>query len=385
MGQSNMAAGATIGSNHNSRATDGEIVAGRGFWPGLCTSIKHSSKFASFTLLAKSDFPHELNIKLPFSLVNNNQSTNELEIMPAFWWMYNMYAIARNTSKYQKRDKRKRKIQNIEFETFAPDTMEEAIEARKLLEGWTGKAFLMKQGEFSENMDFKELRKIGRNILQNMPEIVDSLEVFGEGMEHGNRKVRILKCRQAYTAYGDMITYYAVKNIVRFLEQNPSYNMVALREEMECKRQREWINLGGQLMNGDEVEKLIHDINNGILDSWDDIHHRYDEIWQRYPVEKLRHAYMSLVFLHKDECETLTPDLWQQSVKEAKRIQKFICDQVYMTRKKDYDNEFRNSTFRNEAEKIAVVGEIDEVSFVKEIRNNTEDFISKLEKYEKWF
>ncbi len=42
MGQSNMAAGATIGSNHNSRANDNEIQAGRGFWPGLCTSVKHS-------------------------------------------------------------------------------------------------------------------------------------------------------------------------------------------------------------------------------------------------------------------------------------------------------------------------------------------------------
>ncbi len=102
MGQSNMAAGATLGSNHNSRATDGEIVAKRGFWPGLCTSIKHSSMFASFTLLAKSDFPYEMNIKLPFSLVNNNTNKDQLEIMPAYWWMYNMYAIARNTSKYQK-------------------------------------------------------------------------------------------------------------------------------------------------------------------------------------------------------------------------------------------------------------------------------------------
>ena len=40
MGQSNMAAGATIGSNHNSRTNDGELVAGRGFWPGLCSSVK---------------------------------------------------------------------------------------------------------------------------------------------------------------------------------------------------------------------------------------------------------------------------------------------------------------------------------------------------------
>jgi carbonic anhydrase/acetyltransferase-like protein (isoleucine patch superfamily) len=47
-GQSNIAAGATLGSNHNSRANDGELEAGRGFWPGLCTSLKYPSRFASF-------------------------------------------------------------------------------------------------------------------------------------------------------------------------------------------------------------------------------------------------------------------------------------------------------------------------------------------------
>ena len=34
MGQSNIAAGATLGSNHNSRSADGELIAARGFLPG---------------------------------------------------------------------------------------------------------------------------------------------------------------------------------------------------------------------------------------------------------------------------------------------------------------------------------------------------------------
>ena len=55
LGQSNMAAGATIGSNHNSRSPDGELIAGRGFWPGLCVSLKHNSRFASFNIIAKGD------------------------------------------------------------------------------------------------------------------------------------------------------------------------------------------------------------------------------------------------------------------------------------------------------------------------------------------
>ena len=57
MGQSNMAAGATIGSNHNSRSADGELIGGRGFWPGLCVSVKHNSRFASFIIVAKGDYP----------------------------------------------------------------------------------------------------------------------------------------------------------------------------------------------------------------------------------------------------------------------------------------------------------------------------------------
>ena len=123
-----MAAGATIGSNHNSRANDNEIQAGRGFWPGLCTSVKHSSRFASFVLLSKSDYPAELDISLPFSLINNNTTKDQLEVMPAYWWLYNMYALARNSWKFRNRDKRKNKTQHIEFEPLAPDTIEEVFQ-----------------------------------------------------------------------------------------------------------------------------------------------------------------------------------------------------------------------------------------------------------------
>ena len=375
MGQSNMAAGATVGSNHNSRATDGEIVANRGFWPGLCSSVKHSSKFASFTLLSKADYPNELNIMLPFSLVSNDTAHDELHVMPAYWWMYNMYAIARNTSKYQKRDKRKRRIQHIEFETFAPDTMEEAIEARKLLEAWTGKALLRAQGEPCDNLSMEELRTIGRELMNQDPEAAKRLEVFGENMEHGKRKVRILKHCEAYHAYGDMLLYYGVKNMVKYMDEHPGTTLDSLCNMLRSKEQREWVNLGGQLVNGDDVDALRHDINHGILNTWADIHRRYDEIWERYPLEKLRHAFSSLRFLYHEKYGTMTQELWVKLLQKASDVQQFICDQVYISRKKDYDNPFRNATFRNEEEKIAVIGELEEVSFVKQIREETEKMI----------
>ncbi|RZM07680.1 MAG: DUF4954 family protein, partial [Pedobacter sp.] len=114
MGQSNIAAGATIGSNHNSRSPDGEIIAGRGFWPGLCVSLKHNSIFPSFTIIAKGDYANELNIPLPFSLISNDVSKDQLLVMPGYWFMYNMYAMERNAWKSQDRDRRTEKIQTIE-------------------------------------------------------------------------------------------------------------------------------------------------------------------------------------------------------------------------------------------------------------------------------
>ncbi len=378
MGQSNMAAGATIGSNHNSRATDGEVVASRGFWPGLCTSIKHSSRFASFTMLSKADYANELDIMLPFSLVNNNAQNNTLEVMPAYWWMYNMYAIARNTSKYLKRDTRIRKIQNIEFETFAPDTMEETIAARKLLEIWTAKAYLLKNGKHLDEYGFRDLRNLGKNLLDNEPETVKSLEIIGEDMEKSHRKVVILKPYEAYHAYGDMIVHYSVRNIAAYLNEHENVSLSSMCKELDSKRQREWVNLGGQLMTEEEVESIIQDIKDEKLNSWDEIHNRYDEIWQGYPLEKLRHAYLSLKFIYG--FDELDDKLMLEILDRAEAVEKYVSDQVYLSRKKDYDNPIRSKTFRSDAEKEAVIGKLDENGFVNQIKQETEQSIEEYHK-----
>ncbi len=375
-GQTNIAAGATMGSNHNSRTNDNEIEAGRGFWPGLCSSVKHSCKFASFTLLSKADYPTEMNIPLPFSLVNNNVSHNELEVMPAFWWMYNMYALARNAWKYQKRDLRKRKFQHIEFDAYAPDSMEEVIAGRKLLEVWTAKAWLRTQNKNIDGQSEKALREVGKGLLRGDRKEVDNLQVFGENMEKGKRRVRILKVYDAYKSYGDMLVYYAVKNVMKYLQDNPQATFSTIGGLIQGRREKAWSNLGGQLMQTSDLDQLRADIRNGKLDSWEAIHNRYDEIWERYTVDKLRHAYQSLCYLL--ETETITDDMWRDVLKRAVGIQQYICDQVYVTRKKDYDNIYRKQTYRNSEEMIAAIGPLEENSFIKQVRNETDDFNNKI-------
>lgn len=377
MGQSNMAAGATIGSNHNSRTNDGELMAGRGFWPGLCSSVKHSSRFASFALLAKGDYPAEMNITLPFSLVSNNVSEDRLEVMPAYWWLYNMYALARNTWKYRTRDKRITKVQNIEFNTFAPDTMQEVMQARHLLELWTGKAFVH-EGQ-NENED---LCSLGRRLLHGDRKVVDNLTILGEGMENSRREVHILKAYDAYHAYGDMLIHYAMSNVLDYFEgRKPQWEELAklTKDEHTCDT---WINLGGQLMKDTDLDSMRRDICDGMLDSWDDIHHRYDELWVKYPIDKLCHALKALCLVM--DADTMTSDLWLQALAHEERIQRRISEQVYISRKKDYDNPFRVSTCRNTEEALAVYGTPEENSFVNQVREEMFANIKRIERLREW-
>ncbi len=375
-GQSNLAAGATVGSNHNSRANDGEVEAGRGFWPGLCTTLKHSSRFASFVLLAKGDYPAELDIRLPFALVSDDPAHDRLLVMPAFWWLHNMYALARNTWKFQTRDKRRTRTQNIEFDSLAPDTAEEMFAAMRLLEIWTAKADLRRDGEDPDDRDVDELAARGRKLLSGDPQRTAELEVLGEGQECSHRKSVILKPREGWRAYREMLHYYAMKTLLEHVEGPPKVKLAAMRRKLAGPRETEWENLGGQLIPGGELKKLLSRIRNGRLKRWDEVHAAYDELWEAYPLARQRHAFATL--LDVLGVKSLTPKRWRNALDEAGRIQEYICRQVYQSRAKDFENPFRQATFQCREEMEAVVGAIEDNSFVNQTRRDTKGFLKRL-------
>jgi hypothetical protein len=320
-------------------------------------------------LLSKADYPAEMDIPLPFSLLNNNAAKDELEVLPAFWWLYNMYALARNTWKFQNRDKRKNKIQHIEFDSLAPDTVEEMFYARHLLEIWTAKAKLRQQSSSTKN-DEKELIRIGRELFSGAEKEIAQLDILGENMEKSDRRIVILKAHKSYHAYADMIHYYAVKNLLDYLKANPSDTFAAMCKALKGNRLTKWINLGGQLIPEKEVDQIRSDIGSGKLAGWNDIHGRYNTLWGQYPFEKQKHAFASLCALLGTN--DLTRDQWTAALDRAVTIQEFIRDQVYLSRKKDYDNTFRQNTYRNMAEMTATIGTIEDNGFIKQVRSETD-------------
>ena len=221
------------------------------------------------------------------------------------------------------------------------------------------------------------MRAKGRTLLDGDAQTVDALEIFGENMEKSNRCVLIRKAWRAYRAYGDMLVHYAMMNALDYLEANPGETLTSLSALLKSRRQREWVNLGGQLMTATEFDRLRADIRSGKLASWKDIHKRYNDIWRRYPVDKLRHAYLSLCDLMG--VDQLDAAAWAQAISEEERIQRYICDEVYRTRKKDYENPFRQATYRNAEEMTAAIGTLEENSFVRQIRSETETNLKRLE------
>ncbi len=378
LGQSNMAAGATIGSNHNSRANDNEVQAGRGFWPGLCTSIKHSSRFASFVLLAKGDYPAELDIPLPFSLLNNNVSCDQLEVIPAFWWRSNMYALARNSWKFQSRDKRLKKVQHIEIDPLAPDTVEEILSARRLLALWTGKAAARRAGQSVDALSEDALIRQGRALLNGPAEAVNGLEVLGEHLEKSSRKAVICKPQKGDEAYVQMLYYYAVRNVLAYMQANPEADFEAVQKALRGPRVAQWVNLGGQLVPAGDVDKLRADIGAGVLDSWEAIHRRYDQLWAAYPLEKQKHAFAVLCGLY--ETEMLSRTQWLDALRQSVAIQELICRRVYDSRKKDFDNPFRQATYRHLEEMTAAIGTVQDNEFVRLVQEQTEQYKQQVER-----
>ncbi|TAF95034.1 MAG: DUF4954 family protein, partial [Bacteroidetes bacterium] len=331
MGQSNIAAGATIGSNHNSRGADGELVAGRGFWPALCVSLKHNAKFASFTILAKGDYPAELHIPFPFSLVSNDASKDELNILPAYWPMYNMYALARNTWKYVDRDRRVEKIQSLEYHYLAPDTVNEIFTAMAMMEN-----AVVKQ-------KIAPTKKKAKAWLVEAALSTESLEI--EGVENSKRKVLLQKPQLAYRAYQQMILWYAYEQLIQWLQAQKTVSLPAIKKLIfDAKKRTAFTNVGGQLMPEDAVNNLIKGIEKTTIPSWQHIHAFYATEGASYAAKKLQHAMASLV-----ELTGITPEqvnkAWLHTVLEhAVAIKTEQVNAIYESRKKDYTNTFRNIT-----------------------------------------
>lgn len=334
MGQSNIAAGATIGSNHNSRSADGEIIAGRGFWPGLCVSLKHNSMFASFTILAKGDYPAELNIHIPFCLVSNDVARDQLIVHPGYWFRYNMYALERNAWKYVERDRRTDKIQLIDYDYLAPDTIQEMAAAIEYLETLT-------------------------------PDDKDTAQV--QGFENSKRTVVILKVKDSIRMFKEMIRLHAGRCLMDHYRAHAFTSFEAFKQSIPhtTPAPKAWVNLGGQLILKDKVQQLIQHIKKGEIGNWGEVHAFYTEEGKTYETDKLEHAVTAWLQQEQKTIQHFNEEMFHQLLNNVLLLKQKMTHDIYESRAKDYTNAFRKMVYESDEEMNEVTGSLESNTFIQ--------------------
>lgn len=381
-GQSNIASNATIGSNHNSRSPDGEMFAGRGFWPGLCTDFKFNSKFASFTLIAKGSYQHELNIEYPFSLVSSNGEGKPVNIIPAYAFLYNMYQVARNKNKFIKRDKRVVKVQHIETDPLAPDTMQEVEVALRRIIDLTADYLVEQKNEkalAAKKEDPEELYQVAKDYLHQNPDAKFTLKDKTAQKKYG---AVILKPVKAYKEYRKIAKYFATRCLIEYCA---SQNKSSLTKEdfdkiIALPLYTKWANVGGQIIPEEKLTELFGMIKEYSVESWQQVHEFYDNCQNHYEEWKLSYALNLLEKLYSRPIHHFTKEIFDDIESDVRAINHEMYDSTLISRMKDFDDEFRMMTFRNSREMNAVMGSFEDNEFISEMKPEVDAFDEKLEK-----
>ncbi len=361
-GQSNIAANVTAGSNHNSRANDGELFAKRGFWPGLSSSFKLPSSFSSFALIVKGSYPYELNLPLPFTMVSNRERENELSLYPGFWFLHNLYALGRNSWKMILRDRRSEPRLHLEFEYLAPDTVEEMWEALHLLRKWAKESLSLESEQESDELLKRE---------KNPP-------ILGSGVEASSRLCRIHNGGQGYQTFLRLIRYYVAKVLAQAHLRDPAELERVLKSHPT--REKKWHNLGGLLVPETTYTSLLDEIRSGRL-SWGDLHQRYHELSDAYPSSQLYHG----VSLFEELFSKESKEAQLEWLDEAMETSQWLDREVFKSREKDYLSEKTMITFDSKREQEEVLGRLEENEFILYHREKTAQEVLHLKSLKEWW
>ncbi|HOW32252.1 MAG TPA: DUF4954 family protein, partial [Bacteroidales bacterium] len=242
----------------------------------------------------------------------------------------------------------------------------------------TGYALAISQ-ENKADLTEQQLILKGRELLSSEVPLAKNFNVTVPGMEHSERVGLILKPQQAWRIFNDMINCYVAENILESLITNKTSDPGHLNTIIsKPAKLSSWLNVGGQLIKAEEVEKLRQQITDYEIISWDQVHNFYAEQSKNYTADKLEHALA--VWQQMSESKLLTKALLAELLTGYLEVSRSIVKSIRQSRLKDYTNPYRQQVYENFEEMEAVLGKIDETSFIIKEEN---DFKGKEELLQK--
>jgi hypothetical protein len=308
-----------------------------------------------------------LNIPIPFSLISNDYIKDELVVMPGYWFLYNFYALARNAWKYQNRDNRKNIDQYFEYDYLAPDSIIELIKGREVIALAVAKAQLLKEKK-STTIPEDQLVQLGYQLLKTKTKKeIDQLDIFVEGFENSKRKTRLIKCHEAFAMFEKMIFMYGMDQLMLKLTQNGMKQLTTKIKAIKTNSAAiDWSNIGGQLIPTKSVQTMLQQIKSDKLNSWHDVHQFYQTQTDKYLGKKNTHALYCLELIEGVSISGLSNKKLNEWLDRYQAIKEEVTQKIKSSREKDYTNPFRKMVYENQAEMDAIVGDLNDNSFIEQ-------------------
>ena len=121
-------------------------------------------------------------------------------------------------------------------------------------------------------------------------------------------------------------------------------------------------------------------IKSGKIVTWQQVHEFYDQCQKNYIEDKARYALYILELLYSIPIKEFTPEVYSDITKDVAVVSMHMLESSISSREKDFKDFFRSITFKNKEEKDAVLGTLEDNSFLKTLKATTDDFNAVLGK-----
>jgi hypothetical protein len=290
-----------------------------------------------------------------------------------------MYALARNAGKYIDRDKRLSREQHLEYHYLAPDSINEIFASFRLMEEAVGRAAL-KEEKSGLISDEKACIKKGKTLLKANDTRIDEMDIHCSGIENSGRAVVLIKVRQAYQTFQDLVYCYVAEQLIPyFSEGHVQLPLKGKRSLAVTGKRKEWVNMGGQLVEQDELQKLIIKIETNKIKDWREVHQFYLQQSTRYQEKTKSHALACLKEISGKS--KYTNDDIRELLNRYVRTKQWMLKGIERSREKDYTNPFRKMVYANHEEMEIITGKLSENTFISQQKTELKKIKRELNKW----
>ena len=200
-----------------------------------------------------------------------------------------------------------------------------------------------------------------------LPEI----DVFAEGFENNHRPVRIIKVKEAYRTFKEIVNYYLVQQLLAYCRIHKPASVDELLAKLpKTQAISEWLNAGGQLIKKNAIENLIEKISNGGVNGWSDVHAFYVQQGENYANDKLLHSMAAFEKVYGMDVKGLDASLLKDLLQRAVHTRQWMTGNIAESRAKDYQNPFRLMVYESEKEMEKVLGSFESNTFILQEKEN---------------